>query len=259
MPKLFRYFFKSILLIGAVAIGQMAHAEGTTNLSGTTVVLTHGAFADGSSWSRVIPILEAKGLRVVAVQNPLSSLNDDVAATRRVIDQQPGRVVLVGHSWAGVVISEAGNDDKVKALVYVAAFAPDANQSIADLTKSLPEPPWAKELHKDSGGYLTLSDQAIHRFFAPDLPPAEQRVVAATQGPWYAGCLDEKVTHPAWRDRRSYFVVSTEDRMIAPGLQEKMAKDIGATITRVRGSHVALVSHPQAVANAIVEAAEHAQ
>ncbi len=259
MSKFFGGFLKSMLIIGAVATGTMAHAEGTKDLSNTTVVLTHGAFADGSSWSRVIPVLEAKGLHVVAVQNPLSSLNDDVAATKRVVDEQPGRVVLVGHSWAGVVISEAGNDDKVKALVYVSAFAPDANQSIADITKDLPAPPWSKELHKDSAGYLTLSDKAIRQFFAPDLPLAGQRIVAATQGPWYAGCLDEKVTHPAWRDRPSYFVVSTEDQMIAPALQERMAKAIGATVTRVHGSHVSLVSHPQAVANAIIEAAQRAQ
>ncbi|RDV00503.1 alpha/beta fold hydrolase [Trinickia dinghuensis] len=246
----------SVLMIGAVAAAPAAYAAGTNDLGDTTVVLTHGAFADGSSWSRVIPILEAKGLHVVAVQNPLSSLNDDVAATKRVIEQQTGPVVLVGHSWAGVVISEAGNDDKVKALVYVSAFAPDAGQSIADMIKDLPPAPWAKELHKDSAGYLTLSDKAIHQYFAPDLSPAEQRVVAATQGPWYSGCIDEKVTHPAWRGRPSYFVISTQDQMIDPALQEQMAKHIGATITRVHGSHVSLVSHPQAVAGAIIEAAE---
>lgn len=259
MSRFLSGLLKSMLVIGAVAAGPAAHAEGANDASRTTVVLTHGAFADGSSWRGVIPILEAKGLRVVAVQNPLSSLADDVAATRRVIDQQPGPVVLVGHSWAGVVISEAGNDDKVKALVYVSAFAPDANQSIADITKDLPAPPWASELHKDSAGYLTLSDKAVRQFFAPDLPAAAQRVVAATQGPWYSGCLDEKVTHPAWRDRPSSFVVSTEDQMIAPALQERMAKDIGATVTRVHGSHVSLVSHPQAVANAIIEAARRGQ
>lgn len=257
MFKFFNRLFGALLMAGMTAAVPAAHAEAVHETGTTTVVLTHGAFADGSSWSRVIPLLEAKGLHVVAVQNPLSSLNDDVAATKRVIEQQTGPVVLVGHSWAGVVISEAGNDDKVKALVYVSAFAPDANQSIADLIKDLPPAPWSKELHKDSAGFLTLSDRAIHRYFAPDLAPSEQAVVAATQGPWYVGCIDEKVTRPAWRDRPSYFVVSTQDQMIDPALQERMAKDIGATITRVRGSHVALVSHPQAVANAIIEAAAH--
>jgi pimeloyl-ACP methyl ester carboxylesterase len=256
MYQFFNRLLTAIILIGAGAAAQMAYAEGTKDLGDITVVLTHGAFADGSSWSRVIPILEAKHLHVVAVQNPLSSLSDDVAATKRVVEQQTGPVVLVGHSWAGVVISEAGNDDKVKALVYVSAFAPDRNQSIADLTEGQPPAPWLGELHKDSAGYLTLSDKAIRQYFAPDLEPAEQRIVAATQGPWYSGCAGEKVIHPAWRDRPSYFVVSTEDQMIDPSLQERMAKTMGATVTRVHGSHVSLVSQPKAVANAIIQAAE---
>ena len=257
MTGIFSKSLKSLLLIGAMAATQFAFAASPKDLSGTTVVLTHGAFADGSSWNRVIPILEARGLHVVAVQNPLSSLNDDVAATRRVIEQQSGPVVLVGHSWGGVVISEAGNDDKVKALVYVAAFAPDANQSIADLTKDLPAPPWAAQLRKDSAGFMTLSDKAIRENFAPDLPPAQQRLVASTQGPWYSGCATDKVSQPAWRNRPSYFVVTAQDQMIDPGLQEKMAEHIGATVTRVQGSHVSLLSHPSAVANAIIDAAEH--
>lgn len=257
MSKYLNRLLGSLLLIGTAALAPMAHAQDNGAPGNTTVVLTHGAFADGSSWSRVVPLLEAKGLHVVAVQNPLTSLSDDVAATKRVIEQQTGPVVLVGHSWAGVVISEAGNDDKVKALVYVSAFAPDANQSIADLIKDLPPAPWSKELHKDSAGFLRLSDKAVSQYFAPDLSPTQRAVVAATQGPWYAGCIDEKVTHPAWRDRPSYFVISTEDQMIDPALQARMAEHIGASITRVRGSHVALVSHPQAVANAIIEAAAH--
>ena len=255
MSKFLNRLLASTLLTAAAALAPTAHAVANDEAGKTTVVLTHGAFADGSSWSRVIPLLEAKGLHVVAVQNPLSSLNDDVAATRRVIEQQTGPVVLVGHSWAGVVISEAGNDEKVKALVYVSAFAPDANQSIGDLIKDAPPAPWSHELQKDSAGFLRLSDKAIHQYFAPDVSPAEQEVIAAAQGPWFSGCIDEKVTHAAWHDRPSYFVVSMRDRMIDPALQERMAKDIGATITRVQGSHVALVSHPQAVANAIIEAA----
>lgn len=259
MTQFLSRLLASAVFIGAVGATQGAHAAQAGEpgaLGDTTVVLTHGAFADGSSWSRVIPLLEAKGLHVVAVQNPLSSLSDDVAATKRVIEQQTGPVVLVGHSWAGVVISEAGNDANVKALVYVAAFAPDAGQSIHDLIQGLPPAPWSTELHKDSAGFLRLSDKAIHEYFAPDLSATEQRVVAATQGPWYSGCIDDKVSQPAWRDRPSYFVVSTQDRMIDPDLQERMAKHIGATVTRVKGSHVALVSHPQAVASAIIQAAQ---
>ncbi|AJY04018.1 alpha/beta hydrolase [Burkholderia sp. SIMBA_043] len=254
---------KRLLLSAAVLAGLSgavaAHAAPKQDLKGTNVVLVHGAFADGSSWSRVIPLLEARGLHVVAVQNPLSSLADDTAATRRAIDAQTGPVVLVGHSWAGVVISEAGNDAKVKSLVYVAAFAPDDGQSIADVTQGLPAPAWAGELRKDAAGFTTLSDRAIAQDFAPDLSPAQQRVVAATQGPWYGGCISEKVTRAAWHAKPSSFVVATQDRMIDPKLQDAMAKRIGATVTHVRASHVAMLSQPKAVADAIIAAAERAQ
>ena len=254
-----KQIFTSVALLGGLFALQAAHAAPPQDLKGTNVVLVHGAFADGSGWSRVIPLLEARGLHVVAVQNPLSSLADDAAATKRVIEQQKGPVVLVGHSWAGVVISEAGNDEKVKSLVYVAAFAPDNDQSIADITQGQPDAPWASELRKDSAGYLTLSDKAIREDFAPDLPPVQQRIVAATQGPWFSGALSQKVTQAAWHDKPSYFVVTARDRMIAPALQESMAKHIGAKVTRVNGSHVSMLSQPKAVADAIIDAAEHAQ
>ncbi|MEX3938355.1 alpha/beta fold hydrolase [Paraburkholderia sp. BR10937] len=254
-----KQIFTSVALLGGLFALQAAHAAPPQDLKGTNVVLVHGAFADGSSWNRVIPLLEARGLHVVAVQNPLSSLADDAAATKRVIEQQKGPVVLVGHSWAGVVISEAGNDEKVKSLVYVAAFAPDNGQSIADITQGQPDAPWARELRKDSAGYLTLSDKAIREDFAPDLPPVQQRIVAATQGPWFSGALSQKVTQAAWHDKPSYFVVTARDRMIDPALQESMAKHIGAKVTRVNGSHVSMLSQPKAVADAIIDAAEHAQ
>jgi len=246
-------------LFGAVAAQAAQKDDLKDDLKGTNVVLVHGAFADGSSWNRVIPLLEARGLHVVSVQNPLSSLADDAAATKRAIDEQKGPVVLVGHSWAGVVISDAGNDDKVKSLVYVAAFAPDNGQSIADVTQGLPAPAWAGELRKDAGGFATLSDKAIAQDFAPDLPPAQQRIVAATQGPWYGGCISEKVTQAAWHVKPSMFVVATQDRMIDPKLQETMAKRIGATVARVNGSHVSMLSQPKAVADAIIAAAERAK
>lgn len=258
--------FVCAALAGSAFALQSAHAANVVesavskqDLKGTNVVLVHGAFADGSSWNRVIPLLEARGLHVVAVQNPLSSLADDATATKRVIDRQNGPVVLVGHSWGGVVISEAGNDDKVKSLVYVAAFAPDDGQSIADITQGQPPAPWASELHKDAAGYLTLSDKAIREDFAPDLPAAQQRVVAATQGPWFSGDIAQKVTHAAWHDKPSYFVVTSRDRMIDPALQETMAQRIGAHVTHANGSHVSLLSQPKAVADAIIDAAEHAK
>lgn len=244
----------SALLPGGLFTLQASHAAPPQDLKGKNVVLVHGAFADGSSWDKEIPRLEARGLHVVAVQNPLSSLADDVSATKRVIDQQTGPVILVGHSWGGVVVSEAGNDDKVKSLVYVAAAAPDSGQSIADMTKGLPAPVWASELRKDAGGYLTLSTQAVLDDFVQDLPLPQRRVIAATQEPWASGCLDEKVTKAAWHDKPSYFVVSGQDRMIDPNLQQTMAENIGATVMRVNASHVAMVSHPKAVADAIIVA-----
>jgi pimeloyl-ACP methyl ester carboxylesterase len=219
----------------------------------------HGAFADGSSWEKVIPLLEARGLHVVAVQNPLSSLKSDADAARRAIDQQNGPVVLVGHSWGGAVISEAGNDDKVKALVYVAAFAPDNGQSISDMLKGKPMPEWTSQLQKDSAGYLTLSTKAILNDFAQDLPVPERRVVAATQGPWFGGCLDDKVSTAAWHTKPSWFVISDKDKMIDPHLQQAMASDIGATVTHANSSHVAMLSQPKAVADAIIAAASKIQ
>ncbi|HEV3431215.1 MAG TPA: alpha/beta hydrolase [Paraburkholderia sp.] len=262
MIRFLRQTLASAMMLGSLFALPAAHAAQSApsaDLQGKNVVLVHGAFADGSSWDKVIPLLQARGLHVVAVQNPLDSLAGDVAATKRVIDAQQGPVVLVGHSWAGVVVSEAGNDDKVKALVYVAAFAPDNGQSISDITKGLPPPVWADQLQKDSVGYLTLSTQGVLDDFAQDLPVAQRRLIAATQAPWFAGCIDEKVTRAAWHDKASYFVIPQHDRMIDPQLQAQMAAHIGAQVTKVNGSHVALVSQPQAVADAIIAAARKVQ
>jgi pimeloyl-ACP methyl ester carboxylesterase len=191
MNTLLKKCLASAMLLGGLFSLQASHAAPVRDLKGKNVVLVHGAFADGSSWEKVIPLLEARGLHVVAVQNPLSSLADDAAATKRAIDAQSGPVVLVGHSWGGVVITQAGNDDKVKALVYVDAFAPDSGQSISDVIKGKPAPVWAAELQKDSGNYLTLSSKGIDQDFAQDLTPVQKRVIAATQGPWFAGCIDD--------------------------------------------------------------------
>ncbi|HTJ93514.1 MAG TPA: alpha/beta hydrolase [Pararobbsia sp.] len=248
------------MFAGSLFAIQAAHAETQqADLKGTTVVLVHGAFADGSSWDKVIPMLEARGLHVVAVQNPLSSLADDAAAAKRAIDAQSGPVVLVGHSWGGSVITEAGNDDKVKALVYVAAFAPDSGQSINDMLKGAPAPVWAPELRKDSGNFLTLSEKGIAEDFAQDLTPAQQRIVYATQGPWAAGAIDEKVTDAAWHHKPSYFVVTDKDRMIPPAAQNAMAANIKATVSHANSSHVAMISQPKVVADAIIAAARSAQ
>lgn len=255
MKSILKKSMMAVLLIAGLTAGSQALAQPSQNLDGKTIVLVHGAFADGESWNKVIPLLEAKGLHVVAVQNPLSSLNDDVAATRRAIDQQKGSVILVGHSWGGVVITQAGNDDKVKGLVYVAAIAPDSGQSIADVTKGWPAEPWTQTVIKDSAHFMTLPTQTIIHDFAQDLPEADARVVAATQGPWFDGCPGAKVTTAAWHTKPAWFVVSENDRMIDPKLQETMAKTLNATVTKVNASHVVMLSHPDAVAATIIAAA----
>ncbi len=250
----------SAMLLGGLFTLQASHAaDNQQDLKGKTVVLVHGAFADGSSWDKVIPLLEARGLHVVAVQNPLSSLADDAAAAKRTIDAQTGPVVLVGHSWGGAVITEAGTDDKVKALVYVAAFAPDSGQSINEKLKGLPAPVWASELRKDSGNFLTLSEKGIDEDFAQDLTPAQKHIVFATQGPWAASATDDKITDAAWQHKPSYFVVADHDRMIDPRLQNAMADHIKATVTHANASHVAMVSQPKVVADAIIAAARSAE
>jgi len=220
-----------------------------------TVVLVHGAFADGSSWEKVIPILQAKGVRVVAVQNPLTSLADDVAATKRAIDAQSGPVILVGHSWGGTVITEAGANDKVAALVYVAAFAPDAGQSSNDLGKDGPPPPGLANIRPDSAGFLSLTPESVATNFAQDLPAAQTAVMAVTQGPIAGKAFDDKVGNAAWKTKPSWFIVSEKDRMIQPDLERAMAKKINAKTTALPTSHVPMLSRPNDVATVILAAA----
>jgi pimeloyl-ACP methyl ester carboxylesterase len=220
-----------------------------------TVVLVHGAFADGSSWDRVIPLLQAKGLKVVAVQNPLTSLADDVAAAKRVIDSQSGPVILVGHSWGGTVITEAGNHAKVAALVYVAAFAPDAGEATSDLGKGGPPPPGSASIRPDSAGFLYLTPEGVAKDFAQDLPAAQTKIMAATQGPVAAKSFDEKVTNAAWKSKPSWYIVAEKDRMIQPDLERAMARKIKAKMTALPTSHVAMLTRPNEVAAVILAAA----
>jgi pimeloyl-ACP methyl ester carboxylesterase len=217
------------------------------------VVLVHGAFADGSSYAKVIPLLEAKGLHVTAVQNPLSSLADDVAATTRAIANQDGPTILVGHSWAGMVISEAGNDPKVAGLVYIAALVPDEGQSVGDVTKPYPPSPGLAEAKPDAAGWLSLSRKGVDEDFVPDLPPAERAIVHATQGPWNSACLAEKVSVPAWKTKPSWFI-AVNDRMLPPEYELAIAKHIHATTTTLATGHVPMLSKPQAVAAVIIDA-----
>ncbi|HFI1905077.1 TPA: alpha/beta fold hydrolase [Enterobacter roggenkampii] len=241
----------TVLTAGLLGLSASAFAQ-----SKTSVVLVHGAFADGSSWNKVITLLQKQHAEVIAVQLPLTSLNDDVAATKRAIARAQGDVVLVGHSWGGTVISEAGNDARVKSLVYVASFAPDAGQSTADLAGSYPPPPGSAGIAKTADGYLYLPTDAVRKDFAPDVKPEEQTAIAATQGPIKADAFGQKVTHAAWHDKQSWFVVSKNDRMINPDLERAMAKTIHAKTTEVSASHVSMVSQPEAIARTIEQAIE---
>ena len=249
MKKLFTHTLAAGLLLAAASGVALAGSD-------KTVVLVHGAFADGSSWNSVINKLHNQHTEVIAVQLPLTSLKDDVAATQRAIARAHRDVVLVGHSWGGTVISEAGNDARVKALVYVAAFAPDSGQSTADLAGSYPAPPGSAGIAKTADGYLYLPGKSVSEDFAPDIKSDEQNALTATQGPIRADAFAEKVTHAAWHDKPSWYVVSKNDRMINPDLERAMAKAIHAKTTEVAASHVSMVSHPEEIARTIEQAAQ---
>jgi pimeloyl-ACP methyl ester carboxylesterase len=224
-----------------------------------TVVLVHGAFADGSSWSKVIPLLQARGLKVIAVQNPLTSLADDVAFAKRTIDAQQGPVVLVGHSWGGTVITQAGNNDRVKALVYVAAFAPSKGESTLDQVKPYPASPGLAKPQVDASGHLTLSPETIAKDFAQDVSKEEASLIATTQGAIRGANFDEKVTAAAWESKPSWSIFGESDRMIDPQLLKDSAQKIKAKATVLTTSHVPMLSQPEAVAKVIIEAADSIQ
>ena len=240
------------LCAAALSASTVASAAGKPD---TTVVLVHGAFADGSSWDKVIPILQAKGLKVVSVQNPLTSLADDVNAAQRVIDAQTGNVILVGHSWGGTVITQAGTSEKVKALVYVAALVPDMGQSSADLGKDYPPTAGIQTVKADAAGFLYLPADSLAKNFAQDLPQAMTTVMASTQGPIQSKAFAEPVTTTAWKDKKNYYIVAANDRMIQPALEHAMAKKINAVTTVLKTSHVPMLSQPKQVADVILKAA----
>ncbi|GGP28143.1 alpha/beta fold hydrolase [Silvimonas amylolytica] len=250
-----RTFISAAVATLALSAG-VAHAADAAKADAPTVVIVHGAFADGSDWSRVIPYLQAKGIKVTAVQNGLDSLSGDVTAAQRAIANAPGRVVLVGHSWGGTVITQAGNDPKVAALVYVAAFAPDAGQSTADQGTQYPVPEGIKHLQADAAGYLSLSADGVANFFAQDLPRSRTDVMAATQGPIQSKAFGEKVTAAAWSTRPNWYIVSSNDRMIQPDLERDYAKKLNARTTVLPSSHVPQQSHPEEVAKVIIDAVQ---
>lgn len=224
--------------------------------SKTSIVLVHGAFADGSSWNKVIPLLEAEGFTVTAVQNPLKSLSEDVATTKRVLDAQKGDVVLVGHSYGGAVITEAAaGNSKVKALVYVAAFAPDAGETLAALGERFPAPPLGTAVVPDSAGFLYIDRAKVADVFANDLPKEEAALLAATQKPLAAAIFGEPLKAAAWKSIPSWYVVSTQDKAINPDLERFMAKRMNAKTKELKASHVSFISNPTEIAKVIEAAA----
>lgn len=246
----------SIALMAALPIISLAqNAKTQSNLKGVkNIVLVHGAFADGSSWSKVIPILQAKGFNVIAVQNPLTSFADDVAATKRAIAEADGPVLLVGHSYGGMVISEAGKDPKVAGLLYVAALVPEDGQNVNDVNAAMPLTAVGPEFKLSPEGFLSLSLKGINDFFAQDVSPEERKVIYATQVTWAASATQEKVYSPAWKTKPSWYIVAANDGMINPDLERFKAKLINATTLELVSSHVPMVSQPKKVADFITSA-----
>jgi len=219
------------------------------------IVLVHGAFADGSSWSKVIPILEARGLKAVAVQNPLTSLADDANATRRMIALQDGPVILVGHSWGGAVISGVGDDPKVAGLVYVAAYVPDIGKSANETSNPFGLTTGQKAMTVDSRGFARLSEDGILNSFAEGLPLTERRLVLAVQGQTYGPMFDSRLTHAAWKSKPSWHVIATKDNTLSPAMEEAGAKKPEGVARPIPTCHVAMLQEPQMVAEVIIEAA----
>ena len=246
----------ALLFAGLAPGAQPVTAQETRSEDAKNILLVHGAFADGSSWAKVIAPLQRKGYHVVAVQIPLTSLADDVATVNRAIALESGYVVLVGHSYGGVVITEAGNNPKVTGLVYVAAYALDEGQSILSASKSGPSAPLNSELRPDQAGFLKVTDKGINEDFGQDLPETERRVLEATQHPTAAKAFGDAVTRAAWKTKPSWYIVALSDRAIAPQAEEAMAAHIGASTTKLDSSHVVMLSHPEAVVG-VIESATH--
>jgi len=241
-------------LLTAAAAPIASSARAAEPVRARIVVLLHGLFADGSSWSEVIPHLQAAGLNVTSVQEPLTTLDDAVAQAQRMIALQDGPTVLVGHSFSGVIVSQAGADPKISALVYVAARAPDVGEDYAALARRFPaSPASAGVVFEGDEGRLT--EEAFLRDFAGDVPEAKARALYAVQWPFHKALMAGKTTVAAWRSKPSYYAVSTEDRTINPDLERFMAKRMQAHTIELKSSHVSLISHPGEISDLILKAA----
>jgi len=243
----------ALILALAVPRAQAAAPAGVRN-----IVLVHGAFADGSSWSSVIPLLQQQGYHVTAVQLPLTGLADDVAATRRVLEREAGYVILVGHSWGGVVVTEAGSDPKVAGLVYVSALVPDDGESASGLLDRFKSP--MDGFKPDPAGLVWLDDPlAFHNVMGSDLPMPLARSLAAVQRPIAARSFADSVSHAAWHDKPSWFLITESDHALQPRVQQSTARQIHATTMSVKSSHLSMFSHPRQVASLIERAAQGAR
>ncbi|MDB5426121.1 MAG: hypothetical protein JWR43_96 [Phenylobacterium sp.] len=251
-----RRVFSTTVVAGVAAslISTRGMAAKSAVAKARNVVLVHGLFADGSCWSEVIARLQAAGLNATSVQNPLTTLPEAVDSAERVLARQDGPTVLVGHSFSGMIVTEAGMHPKVSALVYVAARAPDAGEDYTALAKTFPTPPASAGIVFD-GDEGRLSEAAFLRDFAGDLPEAKAKVLYAVQEPFHKALLAGKTTQAAWRSKPSFYAVSTEDRTINPDLERFMAQRMGAKTIEVKASHLALISHPLEITNLILEAA----
>ncbi|MGR9400670.1 alpha/beta fold hydrolase [Rhizobium leguminosarum] len=251
-----RRAFSAALVAGAAAslLATRGMAATSAPIKARNVVLAHGLFADGSCWTEVIARLQAAGLNATAVQNPLTTLPEAVAAVKRVLDRQDGPTVLVGHSFSGMMVTEAGVHPDVSALVYVAARAPDAGEDYTALAKTFPTPPASAGIVFD-GDEGRLNEEAFLRDFAGDLPEAKAKVLYAVQQPFQKALLTGKTTQAAWRSKPSWYAVSTEDRTINPDLERFMAKRMGAKTIEIQASHLSLISHPDEIARLILDAA----
>ena len=227
---------------------------GISHSAEITLVLVHGGFVDGSGWESIYKILKKDGYRVTIVQNPTISLADDVAATKRIVHAQNGPVILVGHSYGGAVITEAGNDPKVAGLVYIAAFAPDKGESVSTLLKDPPPGAPVPPILPPQDGYLYLDKAKFPASFAGDVDAAKAAFMADSQVPWGEEALSGTISEPAWKTKPSWYLVATDDKMIPPPAQRFMSKRAGSTVVEVAGSHAIYVSQPNAVA-ALIEKA----